>query len=322
MALKAREKALLGSLVLVGGLIAAYMFVHEPLTARRAEARGRLETAEDQLLTETKKLKREGDLAERRALVAAREATIDSWVPGRNSAALLIWHLSQGELLSGAKIVEIRVEQKALVNVARDLADQVGRQPVAPSTDQQQEQAESQAADHTGQTEAPDQAQDQLGATLAGATTVLVMVPMELKVTGKFAEHLIFNQYLEDTSLFLNTHGLSLSRGGEMPMERVSKLVEGGNLWLAGQLLNQSPRVDGTYKVNLYFKAGKAGPSTDEMRFGSQTGRVDPFVWDAVDEFIRLLQASFQDPGRGTNASPGGGGDLSAPTGPRYPQLG
>lgn|GEM_PF-3575935 len=322
MALKAREKALIGSLVLVGGLIATYSLVHDPLISKRAEARERLEAVESELITESKKLKGEGDLAERKALVAAREATVDAWVPGKNSAALLIWHLSQGELLSGAQIVGIQAGEKKLVNVAEAKAAASG-QPAGeesePADDGSQQQG--QAEDPTG---SPEHAEGQVNGEgqpkpqeNSGNIPTLVMVPLELKMKAKFSEHLIFNQYMEETPLFLSTHGLSLTRAEELPMDRLTRLVEGGSLWLAGQLLAESPTVDGVYRVNLYFKADKAGPSTGEMQFDSQPGRVDPFVWDAVDEFIQALQASFEE-----SRSQAGVPLSGESTEPAIPQLG
>lgn len=299
MALNGREKALIGGLTLVGAVLAAYTFVHDPLTSRRAEAGDRLDQVESQLVQEQKRLIREGNLEERRAKVRAREQVIDAWVPGRNSAAMLIWHLSQAERLSGGRITAIEVGEKELVDVDGQVDGQQGQEP--PS--QPQEAAASPTATTAG---APgqEQAQDEDGTETAGGQaqappssenpmTTLVRIPLEMKVDGKFAEHLIFNQYLEDAPLFLNTHGFELIRGGELDLEKVGKLVQGGNTWLAGQVLSESPPVGGVYRLSLYFKASKAGPSTEEMRFESEAGRIDPFVMAAVDEFIRALQEHF-----------------------------
>lgn len=286
MALNNREKSLLGGLALVGALLVGYTFVHEPLTARRAEARGKLEQVETELIQEQKKLTREGDLQERKAKVTAREQMVDAWVPGKNSAALLIWHLSQAEQLSGARIRAIQAGEKSVVTVAEKTA-------AAPN------QAGS-AGQAGGQGQAPAAAAAQSGS--ADGMASLVMIPLEMRVDGKFAEHLIFNQYIEEAPLFLATHGIVLTRQGQLPMEKVSRLVLGGNPWLAEQILSESPPVDGVYRFNLYFKADKPGPSTEEMQFDSQPGRIDPFVMDAVDEFIRWLQEYFagQEPGDGT----------------------
>lgn len=275
MVLSSREKLLVGGLVLVGLGLAIYTLVHEPLITRRAEAREKLEQVESELLQEENKLAKEGDLAERKAKVTAREQLIDSWVPGKNSAALLIWHLSQAEQISGTRIDGISVGEKSLVNVSG--------QPDDPS-----------ASQGTDQGQAPKTEQKAQGSSVPeGTMTSLVVVPLELEVVGKFTEHLIFNQYMEEVPLFLATHGIKLSRQGALPLERVGKLVQGGNPWLAEQILSESPAVGGSYRVNLYFKAEKPGPSTDEMQFGSQPGRVDPFVMAAVDEFIRMLQDYF-----------------------------
>lgn len=286
MALKSREKMLLGGLALVSGVLVMYILVHEPLTTRRAEARERVNQVEGQLDQEQRKLAREGDLEQRRTQVAAREQTIDSWVPGKNSAALLIWHLSQAEQLSGARIRGIEAGEKQMVSVAPGGQGEkaVGGKSTAQS---EQSSADFQSPETQGK---------------ETAITSLVVVPLEMKVDGKFAEHLIFNQYLEDAPLFLNTHGIDLVRQGDLPIEKVGKLVQGGNPWLAGEILSQSPPVDGVYRIHLYFKADKPGPSTDEMHFDSPPGRIDPFVMDAVDEFIRWIQAYFagQEPGDGT----------------------
>ncbi|MFZ5814976.1 MAG: hypothetical protein ACOY93_06690 [Bacillota bacterium] len=290
MALSAREKMLVGGLTGAALLVATYTFVHEPFTTRRAEARERLEQVETELLREQKRLAREGDLAERKAQVTAREQAVDSWVPGKNSAALLIWHLSQAEILSGAEIRGIKAGEKSVVNVAE-------QQPSGQS------QGEGGSQPPSGQAEDP--------------LTSLVMIPLEMKVDAKFAEHLIFNQYLEEAPLFLNIHGLELVRAGQPPIERASDLVQSGNPWLAEQLLNESPPVDGLYRLNLYFKAAKPGPSTEEMHFDSPPGRIDPFVMAAVDEFIAMLQEYFADPGGGGSRPPADG---PAPPGP--PQLG
>lgn len=294
MALNTREKLLLGGLTFIGGLLVAYTFVHEPLTTRRAEARETVRQVEGDLGQERRKLSKEGDLEGRKAKVTVREQTVDSWVPGKNSAALLVWHLSQAEQLSGVQISAMTAGEKSVVNVAEDKAGDQGAGG----------KAGGKAPGNSGQT-----------VEQQAAMATLVVVPLEIKVDGKFAEHLIFNQYIEDAPLFLNTYGIQMARQGNLPIEKAGQLVQSGNPWLAGQVLSQSPAVDGVYRVNLYFKADKPGPSTDEMRFGSQPGRIDPFVMDAVDEFIRWVQAYFAGQGAGDGRLPPPG-----PTTP--PQLG
>lgn len=306
MALNAREKLLLGGLAAVGLSIAGYMLVHEPLTTRRAEARERLDQVENQLVQEQTRLAKEGNLKDRRDNVTAREQMIDSWVPGRNSAALLIWHLSQAEQVSGTRIRAITVGEKSVVNVADKKTGQT-----APKQGGQPQPAPQPA----------NPAEDGAGAPET-AMTSLVMIPVEMKVDGRFAEHLIFNQYLEEAPLFLNTHGIALTRQGQLPLDKLGKLVQGGSAWLAGQILTASPPVDGVYQAHLYFKATKPGPSTDEMRFDSPAGRIDPFVMAAVDEFIRLLQEHFADQGARNGTSPPQGPDPAAPRLPGYGQLG
>lgn len=311
MALNAREKWLLGGLALVGSLLALYTLVHEPLITRRAEARGKLEEVEKELIQEQKRLVREGNLEERRAQVQAREQLIDAWVPGKNSAALLIWHLSQAERLSGARVQSITVGKKELVTVdgknelklGSKVPEAVNQNPPAsaatPAPDGGAEQGQTDPA-HGGQPpSAPGgQAPGALGDDQASAMTTLVMLPLELKVDATFASHLIFNQYLEDAPLFLNTWGVTLTGRADLQLEKVGKLVQSGNPWLAEQALSGSPPVDGLYKIALFFKVNKAGPSTDEMRFDSDAGRIDPFVMAAVDEFIQVLQAYFADQAR------------------------
>lgn len=348
MALNVREKMLVGGLALAGALVAVYTFVHEPLTTRRAEARDHVDRVESELVQEQKKLTREGNLEERRAKVTAREQLIDSWVPGRNSAALLIWHLSQAERLSGARIKAITVGQKELVNVDGKQEIQLGKQ-VGPAAGQGQPapnaspgqpapkaapgQPAGQAAPAPAdQGETPEQAaepaqqqpaekapaqQAQGSSEPANTMTTLVMIPLELKVDATFVEHLIFNQYLEDAPLFLNTWGIGLTRRGELPLEKVGKLVKSGSPWLAEQMLTANPPVDGVYQMALFFKANKAGPSTEEMQFDSPPGRIDPFVMAAVDEFIRMLQSYFADQARTTPPADG-----TVPSLPGYGQLG
>jgi len=107
MALNRREKALLTLPVFLGGVIGFYNWVHEPLFVRRSQAETRVEQVQGDLKRDTAKLAREGDLVARRSSVATKEQLVDSWVPGKNSAAMLIWYLSQAEAYSGARIRNI-----------------------------------------------------------------------------------------------------------------------------------------------------------------------------------------------------------------------
>lgn len=260
MALNKREKQLIGGLALVGILLGGYTYLHEPLRVKRAEAHNRLQETESQLIQERKRLNREGDLAERQAKVTAREQLVDSWVPGKNSAAMLVWHLSQAELLSGARILSVEVRERESLTVAPEPEPAAGAEP-----------------------------------SPANGMTTLVVVPLEVKLMGRFADHLIFDQYLEQAPLFLNTPGFTLERQLEIDGEKIGRLIRSGNPWLAEQLLTQSPPVEGTYRFKLYFKAAKAGPSTDSMHFDSQPGRIDPFVLAGVDELIAFIQRFFAD---------------------------
>lgn len=249
MALSNREKMMLAVPVVLGGIFAFWHFVHDPLFARRAEALVHSEQVQTELQRDQARLAREGDLKSRQTTVAAREQLVDSWVPGKDSASLFIWYLSQAEIQSGARIKGITVGEKKVVSATAQEGQQ-GAEGPAPT---------------------------------------LTVVQLDLKVEARFAEHLLFNQSLEAIPLFLNTDALALERAGNSPVESVTKLVEDGESWLAAQLLRTSPPVAGNYQINLYFKSGKAGPGTDVMSFGQQAGRVDPFVMDSVDEFIRTL---------------------------------
>lgn len=249
MALSNREKAMLAVPVVLGGIFAFWHFVHDPLFARRAEALAHSEQVQLELQKDQARLAREGDLRGRQTAVAAREQLIDSWVPGKDSASLFIWYLSQAEIHSGARVKGVTV----------------GEKQVFSATPQQGEQGTD------------------------GPAPTLTVVQLDLQVEARFAEHLLFNQSLEGMPLFLNTDVLSLERAGTAAVNDATKLVEDGESWLAAQLLKTSPPVDGTYQINLYFKSGKAGPGTDVMSFSQQAGRIDPFVMDSVDEFIRTL---------------------------------
>jgi hypothetical protein len=302
MALSQREKMLLVIPVALGGLIAFYYYVHEPLFARRAAAMELSDKAQTELSKDQTRLAREGDLKARQQTVAAKEQAIDAWVPGKNSAALFIWYLSQAEARSGGHIKSIKVGEPKVVTVSPQQG-QAGTPaqgaPAAPPAGQQ------------GSTQGNP----------ADAGPALAVLGLDLKVEARFAEHLLFNQALEDMPLFLSTESLSLARGADSPMDRVNKLLQEGNPSLAAAVLSASPDLQGSYHVNLYFKSGKAGPTTEPMQFSEQAGRMDPFAMAGVDEFIRFLIDHYNSQ-PGTNPAPGSGRNPQDGPGTRSGQLG
>lgn len=279
MALSQREKMLLAVPVVIGALLAHYNWIHEPLFTRKALALEEKASVEAELAREQSRLSREGNLTQRRNSLIAREQVIDAWVPGKNSATLLIWYLSQAEKGSGARIQSITVSEKREVTPKPSGEQEPGAEQPAPT---------------------------------------LTMVRLELKVGARFIEHLLFNQSLEETPLFLNTSGLSLVREGGLPLEAVSRSLSEGRHLQAAQLLGASPPVAGVYLIDLYFKGGKAGPATDPMSFAHPAGRVDPFAMSDVDEFIRTLLQYY---GRGGGGGQGGS-ETTQPAGPPGVQLG
>ncbi len=137
---------------------------------------------------------------------------------------------------------------------------------------------------------------------------MLTVVQLDLKVDARFAQHLLFSQALEETPLFLNTQSLALARGEteKTDMEKVGKLVQEGRSGLAAQLLRSSPDLNGTYQINLYFKADKVGPATAPMHFSTEPGRTDPFVMDGVEEFLQALTQYYALQGEHNNGGQGG----------------
>lgn len=257
MALSQREKALVAVPVVLATLFGFYRWVHEPLLARRAEAAELNTKSQNDLKAQQSKLAREGDLKARLAAVTAREQTVDAWVPGKNSAALFIWYLSQSEVRSGVKIKELKVGDRKEVQATPQDSQAAPKGQQAPGT---------------------------------AAVPTLTVVQIDLKLDGHFAEHSLFIQELEQTPLFLNTDSLELSKESKSPVEQVGKLVAEGSSFKAAKILQASPSLSGTYQIKLYFKSSKVGPSTDPMHFTEQTGRPDPFAMDGVDEFIQALQ--------------------------------
>ncbi|HWI64365.1 MAG TPA: hypothetical protein VNT75_21200 [Symbiobacteriaceae bacterium] len=280
MALSQREKRLLLIPAGLAVLFAFYNLVHVPLFARRAEAAGQQEKVSTELRKGQSKLVQERDLRVRKEAVTAREKVIDAWVPGKNSAAMLIWYLSQVELQSGARIRGISVTEKKQVTAA---PQQPGAQPAQPqAAPKTTGSAPAQGSQVAATQAAPGQPQP--SADPAAPAPMLTVVQLELKVDARFAQHMQFNQGIEEMPLFLNTDALSIAKEEPLPLEQVSKLVQGGNSTLAAQLLSLSPTLKGSYKLNLYFKADKQGPLTDTMHFSEEAGRSDPYA--NVDEFV------------------------------------
>jgi len=305
MALNRREKALLTLPVFLGGVIGFYNWVHEPLFVRRSQAETRVEQVQGDLKRDTAKLAREGDLVARRSSVATKEQLVDSWVPGKNSAAMLIWYLSQAEAYSGARIRNITVGDR------RDVA--ANGQPDTKSdasvkTDQQTKPAEASAS-----TQANSTGKAGVAAKPLVPSPIVTVIQLDIKVDARFVEHLLFDQSVEQMPLFLNTVGFSLTRSDKLPADRLGKLLQSGDAVGAEHLLGASPTVSGTYHINLYFKSNKPGPATSAMQFGESAGRMDPFEMDGVGEFVQSLLDYYansntdeagQVRGRGANAPP------------------
>lgn len=291
MALNRREKALLSLPVLMGGLMGFYNWVHEPLFQHRSEVTEQYNQEMTELRKDENRRKQEGDLNQRRTTVTAREQTIDAWVPGKNSAALLIWYLSQAETHSGARITSITVGDRQTVSVS-------GAAPVAGGVPAP-----------GGEAKAPAQTAEKSPPPSTGLTTVR----LDMKVDAHFAEHLLFNQSMEQMPLFLNATGLSLKRAEKAPLDLAGKMIADGRAFMAGQILRSSPVVEGTYQVHLYFKTDKAGPATSPMQFADGAGRMDPFAMNGVDEFVQSVLDFFSAPrdslgsdyGSGRYRSPG-----------------
>jgi hypothetical protein len=289
MALELREKRLLMIPVALAAVLGFYNFVHVPIFAKRAEAAEQYTKVSTDLKTNQTRLAKEGNLQAREEAVAARERVLDTWVPGKNSASLFIWYLSQAELHSGARIKGLAVGERKQVKVT----PQQGAGASTPGNDTQGTQGNS--AQSTAGEPAP----------------TLTVLQLNLKVDAMFAQHLLFNQALEEMPLFLNTDSLGIEKPATSPSEQVGKLVADGNAWLAAQVLGASPNLNGTYQINLYFKQEKVGPTTDPMQFSQLTGRSDPFAMASVDDFLQALVDYY------TAAGPGGsntGSGQPAPT--------
>lgn len=277
MALSSREKRILVVPVALGVIFAFYNWVHEPLFARKAVATEAHDTVSNDLVRSQKKLVSYGNVTIMKEAVTAREKVVDAWVPGKNSAALFIWYLSQAEHASGVHIKSVNVGEKKQVT-ANASQQQAPGAPAAPQ-DQSQNQNQNQG--------------QQPPATEAVTLTV---VQLNLKVEARFAQHLLFNQAIEEMPLFLNTDALAMVKSDKSPLAEAGKLVEEGNAVLAAQLLGASPNLSGTYTIHLYFKSDKVGPSTEPMSFAEQAGKTDPFAMSGVDEFLRALMQYYSGP--------------------------
>lgn len=299
MALNQREKRMLLVPVALGAILAFYTWVHQPLFTRRAEAGDKQDKVAAELKRSESKLVKEGNLRVRKEAVGARERVIDAWVPGKNSAALFIWYLSQAEIKSGAHIKGITVSDKKQVT-ALSQPQPAGTAQPAPAP------AKAAGTPAPGSKPAAPAAQPAPEAAPAPAAPILTVVTLDLKVDARWAQHLQFNQALEEMPLFQNTNALSMGRAGETgSLGAVGDLVQSGNTWLARQLLAASPELNGTYKVDLYFKSDKQGPLTDTMYFAESTGRMDPFALDGVDEFLKtIMQFYASQPGPGGTRGP------------------
>lgn len=291
MVLSQREKWLIAGIAILAIVLSFWRFVHEPLFTRRASAQESSDKVQTELTRDKAKLAKEGDLKLREKAVAAREETIDSWVPGKNSAALFIWYLSQAEQTSGAQIKGIT------------LGD---RQEVAVKT--QQDAAGAPATGSNGQNSA--------GTGQSASVPNLTVVQLDLKVNARFAEHLLFNQALEEMPLFLNTESFAMARADKAPLDMVGSLIAKGDIGKAAALLQASPVLGGSYQIKLYFKSGKVGPSTDAMHFADPTGRMDPFAMDGVNEFLRAVIDYYNN--RPTDC-PSCPGDFTLPPIPSIP---
>jgi hypothetical protein len=277
MALELREKRLLMIPVALAAILGFYNYVHVPIFSKRAEAAGRLEKVTADLKRDQNRLAGEGNLVAREEAVQAKERVIDAWVPGKNSATLFIWYLSQAEGHSGAHITGLTVGERKLVTPA---SQQAGAQPGAQPGEQ----------GANGTAPQPGAQQDaQPGAQPGSIAPTVAVVQISLKVNARFPQHLLFNQALEEMPLFLSADAVSLDKADSSVGNQVGKLVASGNTWLAGQLLGASPDLNGAYQVNLYFKQDKAGPTTDPMQFSADAGRNDPFAMQGVDEFLQAL---------------------------------
>lgn len=301
MALNQREKALLTLPVILGGVIGFYNWVQEPLSVRQSEAKTKFEQVQGELKKDEAKLAREGDIAARTSAVSAEEMLIDAWVPGKNAAALFIWHLSQAESYSGVRIKSVTLsDKKQVTSVARQ--GQAPEAPPAPGASGTKPNTPPQAAKTPGYD--------------------VTVIRLELKLEGQYAQHLLFNQMIEQLPLFLSADAISLQSAEKATLADATKLLGEGKIQQAELLLGASPKVAGNYALNLYFKVGKPGPATTAMSFDQEAGRIDPFAPDSVDVFIDSILQHYSDPGTKLPVPDGGGIKPDGPINPGINQMG
>ncbi len=107
MALNQRERYLLAAPVVLVAAISFFSYIHQPLFAALAETRSDLTATRTQLARDRARLKGEGDLAQREALLSQQQRDLADRVPGRRSATVLIYHLAQAERESGVVVRQI-----------------------------------------------------------------------------------------------------------------------------------------------------------------------------------------------------------------------
>lgn len=116
----------------------------------------------------------------------------------------------------------------------------------------------------------------------------LLEVPVTLDVTGMFASHVMFDQALEHMPVFTATHGFTLT-GNDAKVDPGK-----GPLTAVGD-------IKGNYTIHLFFQPGVAGPDS-LLPFAVPAGRIDPFAFAGLADFMTELQGAF--PGGGTSTPP------------------
>jgi hypothetical protein len=327
MALSPREKVLILIPVALGAALGFYSYIHQPLMARRAEVEAQLEMVARDLKQGQKQLAQEGDLEARRQAVAAREQVVDSAVPGKNAASLFVWYLSQAEMRSGGRVRGIKVAERKTIDPANPKANAAPQGCTSGSTGASSSGTNSGAATDSG---ASNGGATNSGTTNGGtsgdatngnagsngnpgvnsgsagkagnaactdsaqfAPGAILVVTMELKLSAKFSEHLHFTQMLEEMPLFLGNDRVELVRTQAPDWQKAAQLVGEGMTARAANLLSESPQVEGSYTLLLYFKNGKQGPATSEMSFTSEPGRKDPFATTGINEFTKYVEDAF-----------------------------
>jgi len=306
MELSRREKWLLTVPVFLGGAILFYNYVHEPLFARKHTAEAQYEKVKVDLAYGQTRLKQQGDLNARQSAVSNREKVVDAWVPGKNSAAMLIWYLSQAELNSGARVKEIKLSDRKNINPSDPQSLKAA--PAAAS----QPASGPAPADQPAPAPAPAQ-QPNPGAKPAPSPDAvdpdanITVIGIDLKVDARFVEHMLFSQAIEQLPLFLRVDSLDMSLSNKPLTDQASELLKKGDRASAERLLSASPIVTATYHIDLYFKGPRPGPAVSStMQFADGTGKLDPFALDSVNDFVQALQDYIQQQGESTT-QPGSG---------------